>query len=262
MIYAFLLVSVDPLLWVVVYVTCITGKLIAIKCLNYRGSKEKREEKYRPVATMACQKQLRKPFHTLVTSAQSTRKLVARYTVGRWGGEFFVGLTLAFLGWHVALAVIGASYNTECMDIPLLPVVMVLLGGTGILKCLSFLLQLLIVVTVWRKQKHKGAEFMSETSGLDNTMNWTYTVVLLAGDIAAFTRRENTCNRLLYDMAFYTLVVMTTVLGVVFLLDFTVFVYKRCHPPVKEEDEEDEDETDEGEMKQVPPSDKTAMIDN
>lgn len=63
-------------------------------------------------------------------------------------------------------------------------------------------------------------------------------------------------------MAFYTLVVMTTVLGVVFLLDFTVFVYKRCHPPVKEEDEEDEDETDEGEMKQVPPSDKTAMIDN
>lgn len=82
------------------------------------------------------------------------------------------------------------------------------------------------------------------------------------GDIAAFTRRENTCNRLLYDMAFYTLVVMTTILGVVFLLDFTVFVYKRCHPPVKEEDEEDEDETDEGEMKQVPPSDKTAMIDN
>lgn len=67
------------------------------------------------------------------------------------------------------------------MDIPLLPVVMVLLGGTGILKCLSFLLQLLIVVTVWRKQKDKGAEFMSETSGLDNTMNWTYTVVLLAG---------------------------------------------------------------------------------
>lgn len=60
-------------------------------------------------------------------------------------------------------------------------------------------------------------------------------------------------------MAFYTLVVMTTVLGVVFLLDFTVFVYKRCHPPVKEEDE---DETDEGEMKQVPPSDITAMIDN
>lgn len=58
---------------------------------------------------------------------------------------------------------------------------MVLLGGTGILKCLSFLLQLLIVVTVWRKQKNKGAEFMSETSGLDNTMNWTYTVVLLAG---------------------------------------------------------------------------------
>lgn len=54
---------------------------------------------------------------------------------------------------------------------------------------------------------------------------------------------------------------MTTVLGVVFLLDFTVFVYKRCHPPVKEEDEEDEDETDEGETKQVPPSDKTAMID-
>lgn len=67
------------------------------------------------------------------------------------------------------------------MDIPLLPVVMVLLGGTGILKCLSFLLQLLIVVTVWRKQKDKGAKFMSETSGLDNTMNWTYTVVLLAG---------------------------------------------------------------------------------
>eukprot|EP00105_Crassostrea_gigas_P015408 XP_011432398.1 PREDICTED: uncharacterized protein LOC105331770 [Crassostrea gigas] len=211
---------------------------------------------------MACQKQLRKPFHTLVTSAQSTRKLMARYTVGRWGGEFFVGLTLAFLGWHVALAVIGASYNTKCMDIPLLPVVMVLLGGTGILKCLSFLLQLLIVVTVWRKQKDKGAEFMSETSGLDNTMNWTYTVVLLAGDIAAFTRRENTCDRLLYDMAFYTLVVMTTVLGVVFLLDFTVFVYKRCHPPVKEEDEEDEEETDEGEMKQVPQSDITAMIDN
>lgn len=51
--------SVDPLLWVVVhvYVTCIignTGKLIAIKCLNYRGSKEKREEKYRPVATSKC----------------------------------------------------------------------------------------------------------------------------------------------------------------------------------------------------------------
>lgn len=66
-------------------------------------------------------------------------------------------------------------------------------------------------------------------------------------------------------MAFYTLVVMTTVLGVIILLDFTVFVYKRCHPPVKEEDEEDEedeDETDEGEMKQVPPSDITAMIDN
>lgn len=80
-----------------------------------------------------------------------------------------------------SLSFTGASYNTECMDIPLLPVVMVLLGGTGILKCLSFLLQLLIVVTVWRKQKDKGAKFMSETSGLDNTMNWTYTVVLLAG---------------------------------------------------------------------------------
>lgn len=75
----------------------------------------------------------------------------------------------------------GASYNTECEDIPLLPVVMVILGGTGILKCLSFLLQLLIIITVWRKQKGKGAEFMSETSGLDNTMNWTYVVALLAG---------------------------------------------------------------------------------
>lgn len=49
--------SVDPLLWVVVYVTCIsgnTGKLNAIKCLNYRGSKEESEEKYRPVATSKC----------------------------------------------------------------------------------------------------------------------------------------------------------------------------------------------------------------
>lgn len=220
------------------------------------------EDKYRPVATMTCQKQLRKPYHTLVTSAQSTRKLVARYTVGRWGGEFFVGLTVAFLGWHVALAVIGASYNTECEDIPLLPVVMVILGGTGILKCLSFLLQLLIIITVWRKQKGKGAEFMSETSGLDNTMNWTYVVALLAGDIAAFTKRENTCNRLLYGMAFYTLVVMTIVIGVMFLLDFTVFVYKRCHPSVKEEEEEDEDEdeTDEREMKHIPQSDKTAIV--
>lgn len=57
MIYVFLLVSVDPLLWVVVYVTCIignTGKLIAIKCLNYRGSKEESEEKYKPVATSKC----------------------------------------------------------------------------------------------------------------------------------------------------------------------------------------------------------------
>lgn len=67
------------------------------------------------------------------------------------------------------------------MDIPLLPVVMVLLGGTGILKCLSFLLQLGIVLDVWRKRRDKGAEFMSETSGLDNTMNWTYIIVLLAG---------------------------------------------------------------------------------
>lgn len=82
------------------------------------------------------------------------------------------------------------------------------------------------------------------------------------GDIAAFTKRENTCNRLLYGMAFYTLVVMTIVIGVMFLLDFTVFVYKRCHPSVKEEEEEDEDEdeTDEREMKHIPQSDKTAIV--
>lgn len=54
---------------------------------------------------------------------------------------------------------------------------------------------------------------------------------------------------MLYDMVFYMLVVMIMVLGVVFLLDFIVFVYKWCYFLVKEEDEEDEDEIDEGEMK-------------
>lgn len=57
------------------------------------------------------------------------------------------------------------------------------------------------------------------------------------------------CNCLLYDMVFYMFVVMIMVLGVVFLLDFIVFVYKWCYFLVKEEDEEDEDEIDEGEMK-------------
>mmetsp|Transcript_18035 Transcript_18035/g.30712 ORF Transcript_18035/g.30712 Transcript_18035/m.30712 type:complete len:195 (+) Transcript_18035:291-875(+) len=191
---------------------------------------------------MSCQNQMRRPYQSLVTSAQSTRKLVARNTVGRWGAEFFFGLTLAFLGWHIAVAVIGASNNEECVDIPLLPVVMVLLGGTGILKCLSFLLQLGIVLDVWRKRRDKGAEFMSETSGLDNTMNWTYIIVLLAGDIAAFSKPVNTCNRLMYDMGYYTFIIMTLLIGILFLLDFTVFIYKRCHP-IKEEGEEEDDET-------------------
>lgn len=64
-----------------------------------------------------------------------------------------------------------------------------------------------------------------------------------------FINRENMCNCLLYDMVFYMLVVMIMVLGVVFLLDFIVFVYKWCYFLVKEEDEEDEEEIDEGEMK-------------
>lgn len=76
---------------------------------------------------------------------------------------------------------IGVFYNIECMDIFLFLVVMVLFGGMGIFKCLFFLLQLLIVVMVWRKQKYKGVEFMSEMSGLDNIMNWIYIVVFLVG---------------------------------------------------------------------------------
>ncbi|XP_062575392.1 WD repeat-containing protein 5 isoform X2 [Saccostrea cucullata] len=192
--------------------------------------------------TVACQERMKMPYRSLVTSAQSTRKLVARNTVGRWGAEVFIGLTLIFLGWHVYFAIIGASHKTECRDIPLLPVVMVLLGSTGIIKCLSFLLQLSIVFTTWRKNKHEGADFMSETSGLDNSMNWTYVIVLLAGDIAAFTKEDTSCNSLMFYTAYYTFIVMTVIISGLFLLDFSVFVYKRCHPKKDDEDEDIDDD--------------------
>lgn len=65
---------------------------------------------------------------------------------------------------------------------------------------------------------------------------------LLVGDIAAFSKPVNTCNRLMYDMGYYTFIIMTLLIGILFLLDFTVFIYKRCHP-IKEEGEEDDDET-------------------
>lgn len=48
---------VDFLFWVVVYVICIIGnigKLIVIKCFNYRGLKEESEEKYRLVVISKC----------------------------------------------------------------------------------------------------------------------------------------------------------------------------------------------------------------
>ncbi|XP_048776255.2 uncharacterized protein LOC125680612 [Ostrea edulis] len=188
---------------------------------------------------MSCQEGMKKPYRSLVKTAQSTRRLIARNTVGRCGAELFLGLTILALGWHVALAVIGASHKNECRNIPLLPVVMVLLGGTGIIKCLSFILQLLIIVTVWRKKKNAGADFMSETSGLDNSMNWTYIIVLLAGDISAFSTSDNTCNRLMFDSAFYTFIIMTVIISVLFIVDFTVFLYKRCY--TMKDDEETSD---------------------
>lgn len=46
----------------------------------------------------------------------------------------------------------------------------------------------------------------------------------------------------MYDMGYYTFIIMTLLIGILFLLDFTVFIYKRCHP-IKEEGEEEDDET-------------------
>jgi hypothetical protein len=41
----------------------------------------------------------------------------------------------------------------------------------------------------------------------------------------------------MFDSAFYTFIIMTAVICVLFVMDFGVFVYKRCH---KTEDEEEE----------------------
>lgn len=63
---------------------------------------------------------------------------------------------------------------------------MALLGCTGILKGLGFLIQLGIAVQLsGRVNKEKrnivAAEIMSETSIFDTGMNWLYTVIIFIG---------------------------------------------------------------------------------
>lgn len=68
----------------------------------------------------------------------------------------------------------------NCTDIPLVPVAMVMIGGDGTLKSLSYLLQLVIILQT-KMRRGVAFLFMSESSVLDNGLNLLYVVAVFIG---------------------------------------------------------------------------------
>lgn len=182
-------------------------------------------------------------------AVQNVREKIAYNTIGRCGAAPFIPLVLIGMGGHIAMFVIGALHKSECNGIQMLPVYMALLGFTGILKGLGFLLQLGIAVQLGgrvnkEKRNNVAAEIMSETSIFDTGMNWLYTVIIFigAGTVLPWYGIDSTsCNSIMFSVAFYPSLVLVTITGILFLWILIEFILEACQACKNKSDETDED---------------------
>ena len=75
----------------------------------------------------------------------------------------------------------GIQFSNNCTAKPLVPVSMVLLGGDGLFKSLSYLLQVVIVIQT-KMRRAKAMMFLSESSVLDNGLNGLYVCTVFIGN--------------------------------------------------------------------------------
>ncbi|KAK3100320.1 hypothetical protein FSP39_018099 [Pinctada imbricata] len=129
---------------------------------------------------LSCSSRIKRPYKDLAGSVASTREFIAKYTVGKINAAIFLIPTVVLFALHIFFFVLGTTRASECSGKPLIPVYLVLLGGGGVLKCLSFILQLSIVWQVGMDGPN-AVEFMSETSVLDNGLNWMYIFFIIFG---------------------------------------------------------------------------------
>lgn len=182
-------------------------------------------------------------------AVQNVREKIAYNTIGRCGAAPFIPLVMIGMGGHIAMFVFGGLYKSECSEIQVLPVYMALLGCTGILKGLGFLIQLGIAVQLSgraniEKRNIVAAEIMSETSIFDTGMNWLYTVIIFIGAgtvLPSYGIDGTLCNNVMFSVAFYPSLVLVSLTGILFLWIFVQFIAEACQACRNKSDEMDED---------------------
>lgn len=148
---------------------------------------------------------------------ESTRKFIAWVAVGKIGPGFLIAPILFSLVIHIMMFVLGIQFSNNCTAKPLVPVSMVLLGGDGLFKSLSYLLQVVIVIQT-KMRRAKAMMFLSESSVLDNGLNGLYVCTVFIGAAGVFVGEMGSCQVILFDIMYYYTVISLCILGLVFIL--------------------------------------------
>ncbi|XP_052100711.1 uncharacterized protein LOC127734749 [Mytilus californianus] len=166
-----------------------------------------------------------KPKSRISRGLDSSRKVIAWITVGKIGPGFLVAPALFSLTIHTMMFVLGIKYSGNCQTKPLVPVALVLIGGDGMLKSLSYLLQIVIVIQT-KMRRHKAFLFLSESSIIDSGLNYLYICAVFLGAGAVFSGEMAICEITIFEILFYYIIIALSILGLLIVL----VVYKAIKP--------------------------------
>ncbi|XP_071167833.1 uncharacterized protein [Mytilus edulis] len=157
----------------------------------------------------------------------SSRKAIAWVTVGKIGPGFLVAPALFSLTIHTMMFALGIKYSGNCITKPLVPVALVLIGGDGMLKSLSYLLQIVIVIQT-KMKRPKALLFLSESSIIDSGLNYLYICAVFLGAGAVFYGEMAFCEITIFEILFYYIIIALCIIGLLIAL----LVYKAVKPNV------------------------------
>lgn len=183
-----------------------------------QGFSKQSEEKTQDNVNSNIDKDVEKEDKSRISLAfESTRKFIAWVTVGKIGPGFLIAPILFSLVIHVMMFVLGIQFSNNCTAKPLVPVSMVLLGGGGLFKSLSYLLQVGIVIQT-KMRRAKAMMFLSESSILDNGLNSLYVCTVFIGAAGVFVGEMDSCHVVIFEMMYYYTVISLCILGLVLIL--------------------------------------------
>lgn len=166
-----------------------------------------------------------KPESRISRALDSSRKVIVWITVGKIGPGFLVAPALFSLTIHTMMFVLGIKYSGNCQTKPMVPVAMVLIGGDGMLKSLSYLLQIVIVIQT-KMRRNKAFLFLSESSIIDSGLNYLYICAVFLGAVAVFSGEMAICEITIFEILFYYIIIALSILGLLIVL----VVYKAIKP--------------------------------